>query len=49
VDALVAHEVGEHLTQPRVSLAAGVLQGRRALLGQHLVEHVAHGVEGSAA
>jgi hypothetical protein len=46
MDALVAHEVGEHLTQPRVSLAAGVLQGRRALLGHDLVEHITHGVEG---
>jgi hypothetical protein len=27
-------------------LAAGVLQGGRALVGQHLVEHVADGVEG---
>jgi hypothetical protein len=42
----MAHQLGEHVTQPRVALTAGVLQRRRALLGEHLVEHVADHVEG---
>jgi hypothetical protein len=46
VDALVPHQVGEDLAQPRVSLAAGVLEGGRALLGHHLLEHAPDGVEG---
>jgi hypothetical protein len=45
-DALVPHELGEDLAQPRVALAAGVLEGGRALVGQHFLEHVPDGVEG---
>jgi hypothetical protein len=42
----VPHQVGEDLTQPRVPLAAGVLEGGRSLLGHHLLEHLPDDVEG---
>jgi hypothetical protein len=45
-DALVPHQVGEDLAQPWVALAAGVLEGGRALVGEHLLEHVPDDVEG---
>jgi hypothetical protein len=45
-DALVSHQLGEHLAQAWVPLAAGVLQSGRPLLGQHLGERVTDHVEG---
>jgi hypothetical protein len=46
VDALVPHQLGEDLAQPRVALPTGVLEGGRALVGQHVGDHVPDGVEG---